>query len=262
MFNKKPYITSIITVLDLDALRISLPRLRKFRGRLSLVVYNRNPNQKLSHRLVQRFGWHGRTYIINSEKTLNELESTLAAVEYIQSKKIPCDWIIFNGDTDVIIDVGVPNVNDTTFAIVQDATTIYESVTDVFKISTDWVNGAPIGKTGPHFDINGTMIRANILFEFSKFVQDMLPDIYNLLSQTKYSVPISAMLWAGLNAFVRARHPEMSPIYMNRTNYVAVQIGRTPSNNIVMRRTISATIKKFTKMIETAATQNMVADGI
>ena len=261
MFNKKSNIVVAITTFDLDALRVSVPALRAFRRRISLVIQNDHPNQKLTRHMVRKLGYRGRICIINSEKNLGELESKLNLVKFIYDKKIPCDWIMIANDTDAVIDVGVPSVDKNTFAIVHNAVTIYESVADIFKISSRWVNGAPIGKTGPHFDITGTMIRANILFEFSEFIYQMLPDIYKMLSQTKSHVPISTLLWAGLNTFMRVRHPEMSPIYMNSTNYVAVKIGQMGPVNVVVNRAVSAITKKFAKMTELNASQNMVAEN-
>ena len=260
MFNKKSNIVVAITTSDFDALRISVPPLRALRRRFTLVIHNDNPNQKLTPHMVRKLGWRGRMHIINSEKNLGELESKLNLVEFIRDKKIPCDWIMIANDTDVVIDVEIPNVDNNTFAIVHNAVTIFESVADIFKISPKWVNGAPIGKTGPHFDIVGTMIRADILFEFSEFIRQMLPDIYKMLSQTKSHVPASTLLWAGLNTFMHGRHPEMSPIYMNTTNYVAIKIGQMGPVNVVVTKAVSAITKKFAKIIEIGTSQNMVAE--
>ncbi len=267
MFNHKPHLIVAITTMDLDALRLSLPPLGRLRQKFTLVIHNDNPAMCLGRGTVRKMYPRGKLHIINTEQNVGELESRIKTIEYIRDKNIPCDWIIFVDDDDVLIDVGIPSVGENIFAIVQDATTLYESLTDIFKISNKWTLGAPVGKTGPHFDITGTTIRAKILFEFAEFMRRIMPDTGKLLANTKYRVPVSTLLWAGLNAFVRNRHPDMSPIYMNRTNYVAIKMGRATTKyghiiptNATAHKAISETIKKFTDLIDAAA-QNMVAEN-
>ena len=268
MFKRKPNIVVAVTTADLDALRISMPSLRRLRQKFSLVLHNDNPGTRLRRGMLRGMRPRAKLHIINSEQNVGEMESRIRTIEYIHDNKIPCDWIIFLDDDDALIDICVPNVDENVFAIVQDATTISESITDVFKISPTWTHGAPIGRTGPHFDFTGTMIRANILFEFADFMQNIMQDTETLISTTKYRIPISNLLWAGLNSFIRARHPDMTPIYMNRTNYVAVKMGnaitkygRTIPHGATAHRVISDTIKKFTDLIDATAAQNMVAEN-
>ncbi len=268
MFERKPHIVVAITTFDLDALRVSLPPLGRMRERFTLVIHNDNPAICLTRGAVRRMYPRGKLHIINAGQNRGELKSRIALVNYIRDKNIPCDWIVFVDDDDVLIECTVPNVGPDIFAIVQNATTLSESLTDIFKISRGWTNGAPIGKTGPHFDITGTMIRAKILFEFAEFMQPIIPDTEKLLATTKYRVPISTLLWAGINTFVQVRHPTYAPIYMNRTNYVAIRMGRATTKygrtvpaNAPAHKTISETIKKFTGLVELVATQNMVAEN-
>ena len=89
-----------------------------------------------------------------------------------------------------------------------------------------------------------------------------LPEIAKIAHGFKYRVPAGAVMWAGLKTFMRVRHPEMSAIYMNQTNYISIKLGhaaqkygmravpatsaRTFNNNV---------IKKFTEMFERATAQ-------
>ena len=268
MFKHKTNIIIAITTFDLDALRVSLPPLRRLREHFTLVIHNDNPAMELRRGMVRKLYPRGKIHIINSERNRGELESRIQTIEFIRDKKIPCDWIMFTDDDDILIDCSVPNVDKNTFAIVQNATTLCESLIDVFKISRTWVNGTPIGKTGPHFDINGTLIRANILFEFAECLRGIYDSVDKLIQSTKYRVPVSSLLWTGLNSFVRIRHPEMSPIYMNRTNYVAIKLGnaatrygRTAPTGATAQKAVADITKKFTKLVELAAAQNMVAEN-
>lgn len=268
MFKPKTDIVIAITTFDVDALRVSLPPLRRLHERFTLIIHNDNPAIELRRSMVRKLYPRGKIHIINSEQNRDELESRIRIIEFIRAQKIPCDWIMFADDDDVLIDCGMPSVDKNKFAVVQNVTTLYESLIDVFKISHTWVNGAPIGKTGPHFDINGTLIRANILFEFAECLRGIYDSVDKLVQSTKYRMPVSSLLWTGLNSFVRIRHPEMSPIYMNRTNYVAIKLGntstkygRTAPTGATAQKAVADITKKFTKLIELAAAQNMVAEN-
>lgn len=268
MFSRKPHVVVAITTFDLDALRVSLPPIRKMGGKFTLVIHNDNPNKNLTRRMVRKMHPRGKIYIINEDKNYGELESRIRTIEFIRDNNISCEWIMFIDDDDVLIDFGVPNVDNNSFAIVQNATTVSDSVTDILKISANWARGTVAGQTGPHFDINGTLVRTNVLFEFAEFMRTVMPYTAKIILQTRYRVPISTLLWAGLNTFVRARHPEMSPIYMNRTNCVLIKMGhaktkygKTVPRGTVAHRTITNIIKQFTTMVESTAMQNMVAEN-
>lgn len=269
MFKRNPQIVVAIKTNDLDALRISVPPLRRFARKFSLIIFNANSENKLTRRMVRKVFPRGAVHIINSEQSVGELESILKITEFVQHKNISCDWIMFLDDNDVLIDFWTPNVGNNVFAVVQNATTISESVTDIFKISPNWARGAPIGKTEPRFAINGTMIRGNIMFEFMEFMRDMIPQTLRIINKTRYYVPISTMLWAGINAFMRIRHPNMSPIYMNRTNCVIVNLGhsttiygQTIPNTAAAHKMVTSVINQFAEMIENTAKQNMVAENL
>ncbi len=268
MFSKKQNLVIAITTYDIDALRISVPPMRRCARDATLVIYNDNPDAELSRAMVRKLGWRGALYIKNCERNLGEFESRIATLEYIGHEKIPCDWVLFVDDDDALIDAEIPRVSELTFAIIQNATTVSEKLTDIFKITPRWVDGTEYGKTGPHFDITGTLVRYNAAVEFAGFMRSVLPDMVKMAHGFRYRVPVGAIMWAGLNTFMRAHHPEMSAIYMNRTNYVSIKLGHAQKKYGM--RTVPATsarvfnanvIKKFTEMFESAAVQNMVADA-
>lgn len=269
MFKQKPRIVVAIKTNDLDALRISVPPLRRFARKFILIIFNANSENKLTRRMMRKIFPRGKVYVINSEHDVGELESMIKITEFMQDNDILCDWIMFLNDCDILIDFWAPNVGNNVFAVVQNATTISESVTDIFKISPNWTRGAPIGKTEPGFAINGTMIRGNIMFEFMELMRDMIPQTLKILAKTRYYVPISTMLWVGINAFMRIRHPNMSPIYMNRTNCVIVNLGHTTiingqmiPNTAAAHKMVNSVINQFAEMAENAAKQNMVAENL
>ncbi|MBP5485200.1 MAG: hypothetical protein J6Y07_00620 [Alphaproteobacteria bacterium] len=268
MFNKKTKLIIAITTYDVDALRISVPPLRRCARDATLVIHNDNPKIELSRQFVRELGWRGALYIINEKNTVGEFESRINVLEYIEKEKILCDWIVFVDDDDALIDATIPNVSETTFAIIQNAVTISESITDLFKITPKWVNGSEYGKTGTHFDITGTLIRYKVAVKFAHFMRSVLPEVMKIEHSFKYRISVGAVMWAGLSVFMRITNPEMSAIYMNRTNYVSIKLGCAQQKYGM--RTVPATsaktfnsnvIKKYTQMFESYVLQNMVADA-
>jgi len=251
-----------ITTFDIDALRISLPPLRRFGRNITLVIHNDNPNVDLTSRAVRQMGWRDRAHIINSGTNIGELESRIRVVEFIRDNNIAGDWIVFVNDDDVLLGVDVPDISIDTFAVLYNATTLSARFIDLFKISPSWAYGTEYGKTGPHFDISGTIVRRDIMIEYCDLLRQHIDTIYEFTNSVKYYPPFGEMMWAGLNAFMRVRHSDMSPIYMDKTNYVAIKFGRNtvkygrrPARGAVAR----AAIRKFTDITEYFATQNMVA---
>lgn len=266
MFARKSDLVIAITTYDIDALRLSIPAVRRCARDATLVIHNDNHEIELSRDFVRGTGWRGALHIINEKNNLGEFESRIATLEYIDSEKIPGNWILFVDDDDALIDATVPNVSASTFAIVQNATTISDNITDIFKISPKWTAGSEYGKTGAHFDIAGTLVRRDAAIEFAHFMRTILPEIKKIEHGFKYRVPVGAIMWVGLKTFIRVRYPEMSAIYMNQTNYVSIKLGRaTHKYGLRMVPATSArtfnnnVIKKFTEMFERATVQNMVA---
>ncbi|MBO7508888.1 MAG: hypothetical protein J6T57_01240 [Alphaproteobacteria bacterium] len=265
---KKQKLVVVITTFDLDALRVSVPPLRRLRRKFTLVIYNDNPTRRLSRRDIWKMGWRGPMYIINSENNVGEFESRIRAIEFIAENKIDADWIMFADDDDVLIDIGVPDVANNAFAVVQNATILSDSHVDMFKINPSWANGADVGKTGPHFEITGTMIRATIMFEFATVVRSVMSQIAGVIGSCRYRIPFGALMWNMLNCVVKIRHPELAPIYMNRTNYISIKLARphekygiSTISGIASIRATNIAAKKIYKLVEIAAAQNLVADG-
>ncbi len=260
MFKSKNDLVVIMTVMDTDALRISLTQLHRLKRNFTLVIYNDNPNQKVERRTVRRMGWNCALYIINSDKNYGEFESRIHAIKSIRNLNIRGNWFLFVDQDDVLLDADLPNVSDNIFAIVQNATILSDNITEIFKINPSWVGGCEYGKNGPRFEITGTIIRRNVLDEFANFITDISQKLYRDLRHTRYRVPVGVVLWLALKSFMQVRYPEMSPIYMNRTNYVAIKMGhaavkygrRTP-NGANANAAISETIKRFLKTVNASA---------
>ena len=266
MFTRKSDLAIAITTYDIDALRLSVPAVRRCARDATLVIHNDNPDIELSRDFFRKLGWRGTLHIINEKNNLGEFESRIATLEYIDNEKISCNWILFVDDDDALIDATVPDVSELTFAVVQNATTISDNITDIFKITPKWATGSEYGKTGAHFDITGTLIRRDVAIEFAHFMRVNLPEVSEIAHGFKYRVPAGAIMWTGLKTFMRAAHPEMSAIYMNQTNYVSIKLGQAvqkyglrvvPSTSA--RTFNSNVIKKITELFERAARNGFTA---
>lgn len=265
MITKTPSIIVAVTTFDSDALRISLAPIARLGRKIILIVHNDNPEVALTSRMVRHMGWRGRVHIINSDKNVGELESRIRIVEYVRENNIRGDWITFVNDDDVLLDSDAPNIPDNVFAILYNATTISEKITDIFKISPSWTNGTKYGKTGPHFSILGTMVRRNIMLEYCDFLRTNLEMIYEFINSVKYYPPFDAMMWSGLNAFVHIRHPDMSPIYMDRTNYISIKMGRATTKygrRLARGAVLRGAVHKFADIVENLASRDVVENMV
>ncbi len=256
MFKDKKNLVVAVTVFDTDALRISVPPLRGISRDAILVIYNDNPDIKLHNSEIKKLGWRGVTHIINASEPRGELWSRIEIIDYVTKHVENSDWLVFVNDTDVLINIDIPDVSKNAFAVVQNATTLTDKVTDIFKISHSWVTGTAYGQTGPRFDIAGPLLRTMFLGEFAAFIKPLVPNMEKLARGPRAgTVPSGAVMWMALNIFMHAKYPYTAPIYMNRTNYVAIKIGAAgvASNAKILQ--------KYSEMFELAARENLVASA-
>ena len=267
MSMKKQNLVLIITTFDSDALRISVPPLARVARHTTLVIYNDNPGTCVTRHMIRHMGWRGGLQIVNSDKNSGEFGARIAAIRYLMTKKFHADWIMVADDDDIVLDTDVPAAPENVFAVVRNATTISDNLTDIFKVRQSWTDGTEYGKTGPHFAITGTAIRARYLYEFADFIEHIMPEIEDTIRHTRYRLPIAEMMWNCLNAFMRVLHPTATPIYMNKTNYVAVKMGHAHEKYghsvpiaPTTRGTATRVAKKIVQFVDAAA-QNMVAES-
>ena len=255
MFKNKKNLVIAITTADLDALRISVPPLRDFAHCATLVIYNDNSDTKLTRPVIKKLGWRGQVHIINADQACGELQARIGLMKFIVAHCADAEWTQFVNDTDVLINTEIPDVSKNAFAVVQNATILSNKVTDIFKISHKWATGTEYGKTGPRFDIAGPILRTMFLGEFCAFLEPLVPQIEKLAGKAHNQPSVGAIMWAALTAFMRARYPYTAPIYMNRTNYVAITMG-TGTNDAH-----SKLLQKYNELFELAASENMVASA-
>ena len=255
MFKGKKNLVIAIMTRDMDALRVSVPPLRGFSRKATLIIYNDNTDIKLQKSEIKKLGWGGDVHIINTEVPHGEISGRVEMMEYIVKHCANAEWTVFVNDTDVLIDADIPNVSENTFAIVQNATTLAGNLIDIFKISHSWATGTEYGQTAPRFDITGPMLRTVFLGEFAAFIKPLLSQIEKNTPTSHSAVPFGVVMWTALGAFMHAQYPYTAPIYMNRTNYVAIKIGlRSGTTN-------AKTLQKYIQFFEAAAKENTVASA-
>ena len=259
LFRKKHFIVAI-TTNNPDMLRISVPRLRNIGHKFILVLHNRNVEKTLKKSAIRKLGWHGQLKIINSIESTDEITSKIALIDFVEKYYPYTKFITFVGDGDVLLSQNMPDIPESVFAVVQNAVTISNNVSEFLKINKKWVHSADCGVTGPHFDINGTWLRFNILCKFRDFLIPLLPQALKIAKKLHYDFLMSSILWQGINTFVHETEPGFSALYMNQTNYVAVRLGQDRDNAAALAAD-SNIISQFNELFRYGIAQNVVASG-
>ena len=261
MFLNKKRLLVAITTFNHDALRVSIPLLARIGHRVSVLIYNDNPDVKLTKKTVRKIGWRGPLQIINGPENLGEIGAKIKLID-ICAKDTTHKWVTFMDDDDMLVSIDIPQVSDDVFAILQNVAVVQDSHTELFKKHFDWNKNS----LGPNFDIRGTWVRPMYLDGFSNFMESLMPQFNKIARGLKYRLPVGAILWAGLNAFVKSTHPKTQPIYMNKTNYVSIRLGTacekygTKNSPSDVRADFSkAAVEKFTELFDFAIKQNVVA---
>ena len=257
MFIKKRLLVGIITN-NPEMLRISVPRLCRFCFKFILVIHNTNPKRTIKKSFIRKLGWHGTLNIINSDKDIDAVASTVAIIDLAEKKYPHLKWMTFVGDGDVLLNTEIPNVSENAFAVIQNATTISGNVAEFLGINKKWINGTNCGITGPHLDLNGTWIRFKHLCNFRDFLRPLLPQASKILKKLKHRFSMSAILWQGINTFIHETNPGYSALYMNKTNYVSVRLGTDLANAAALTAQKTANIQ-FNELFRYGVAQNMVA---
>lgn len=228
MFTSKARLVVGLTTYYHENLGISVPALARFGGDIVLVIHNDNPDVKLSRRLVRRLGYRGALHIINTSNNVGLLGARLAILGYVRSKRINADWFMFADDDDVVLSVDVPPVSSNTFAVIQNMAVIRTRLIDVLRImhrpDNYIVDNQNICLVRPHIGLAGTLVRLDVILRTYDVLYSVYDDLMDISHGLNFLPPIDAMMWSGVNMVARAHDADMVPIYMDNTNYIAINI--------------------------------------
>ncbi|MBE6458035.1 MAG: hypothetical protein E7011_04505 [Alphaproteobacteria bacterium] len=229
MFNvKTDYVLGLTTFCN-EYLNISVSGLAKLDADFVLIIYNDNPNTKLTKKHVRNLGYNGPLYIINTEHNVGVRQARLNIVKFITKKKINAQWGIFLDDDDVLINLNIPNVSDNNWAIVQNMAIVNNGMIDVLRIINNPnyelnIDGKNIELVRPHLGLVGTPVRISLLKQMAVLMENIKEQISDIDESVNCRPPVDEMMWAALNIIARHNDDAACPIFMDTTNYLKIDI--------------------------------------
>lgn len=228
MFKKKsPIVVGITTVFN-ECLRISVPAVSRLGRNVVLVIYNDNPDTKVSKRQIRRLGYRGRLHIINGDKNVGQLRARLGIVNAVRQYKMDVKWIVLADDDDVLVNADVPNVAANNFAILQNMVVLRTRLVDVLRIMrdvTDYsVDNENVYMVRPHMGLAGTLVRMDYMADLADVLAKCDGQIAEIDASLGIRPPVDVMMWAALNIVARDKNEFSAPIYMDRVNYIAIDL--------------------------------------
>lgn len=228
MFTNKSRVIVGLTTYYIENLMISLSGLARLAKRAVLVIYNDNPETPLSKRDVRRMGYEGEVYIINSEHNMGLLRARMEIIDFVKKHKISSDWFVFANDDDVLLNVDVPNIGQNHFAIIQNMAVVRSRLIDVLRIMHNpdnyTIDDENIYLVRPHIGMIGTLVRMEYIIKLADVLRNAAVAISDVDESLGFRPPVDAMMWSALNIVARSDNENVTPIYMDTVNYIAMDI--------------------------------------
>ncbi|MDR0726613.1 MAG: hypothetical protein LBF37_00955 [Rickettsiales bacterium] len=232
MFQKKNYIVVGLTTFHTEFLRISVPPLAKLPQNIFLIVHNDNPNASVTKSDIRKLGYRGPLHVINVERNGGPLQARLNILAAIPKLRIQSDWMIFANDDDLLVDTEIPIVKDSNFAVMQNMVFIKKRILDLLKVMDNpknyIIDNFHITMERPHIGIVGTLLRTDMMIQVGKLIQPIMPNILVIDSTLGTRAPEDIVMWFYLQMYAKQLNPDAEPIYMDKTNYIAVTLDFSP----------------------------------
>lgn len=225
MFSKKVTFVVGLTTYNTDLLEISIPALGRLGQRFMLIIHNDNPDAKVTTRQIRNLGYHGKLHIINSDFNVGLIRARCNILKYMTEHQITPTWMTFVDDDDMLTDISIPSVSDTTFAIVQNMAVIRTRLIDVLRMARHGqytIDDENVFLVRPHIGVTGTIIRTKYLIQWRDIIEQNLEQISDIDASITFQIPSDLIMWSGVN-IIATQNGDM-PIYMDNINYVATDI--------------------------------------
>lgn len=233
MFYKRTRIIVGMTTLYNEYLGISIPGLARLGKKITLIIYNGNPDTKVKKSYIRRLGYRGKLYIVNGGHNLGQLRARLAIVDFVRKKKLNADWFIFVDDDDILTNVVIPNVSENNFAIIQNMAVVRTRLIDVLRVARDATNytidNENIYLVRPHVGLAGTLVRYSAILRMADIMNNALQSISDVDESLTFRPPVDMMMWSALNIIARHDNERATPIYMDTINYIATDVDTCPT---------------------------------
>lgn len=232
MFDKRARIIVGITTLYYEYLGVSIPGLARLGKNFILVVYNDNPDVKITKKQIRKLGYRGKLYVVNGGHNLGQLRARLAIVDFVRKKKLNADWFVFVDDDDILTNVTIPDVSKNNFAIIQNMVVVRTRLIDVLRVVRDSTNytidNENIYLVRPHVGLAGTLVRYSEIVRLADVMNNALESISDVDESLSFRPPVDMMMWSALNIIARHNNERATPIYMDTINYIATDIDTCP----------------------------------
>lgn len=232
MFDKRARIIVGITTLYDEYLGVSVPGLARLGKNFILVVYNDNPDVKITKKQIRKLGYRGKLYVVNGGHNLGQLRARLAIVDFVRKKKLNADWFVFVDDDDILTNVTIPDVSKNNFAIIQNMVVVRTRLIDVLRVVRDSANytidNENIYLVRPHVGLAGTLVRYSEIVRLADVMNNALESISDVDESLSFRPPVDMMMWSALNIIARHNNERATPIYMDTINYIATDIDTCP----------------------------------
>ncbi len=232
MFDKRARIIVGITTLYDEYLGVSIPGLARLGKNFILVVYNDNPDVKITKKQIRKLGYRGKLYVVNGGHNLGQLRARLAIVDFVRKKKLNADWFVFVDDDDILTNVTIPDVSKNNFAIIQNMVVVRTRLIDVLRVVRDSANytidNENIYLVRPHVGLAGTLVRYSEIVRLADVMNNALQSISDVDESLSFRPPVDMMMWSALNIIARHNNERATPIYMDTINYIATDIDTCP----------------------------------
>lgn len=228
MFGMKANCIVGITTYYNEYLGLSIPGLGQFNKKIILIIHNDNPDTIVTAKDIRNMGYNGALHIINSKQNLGMRDARLNILDFVKNKKLNAPWFVFLDDDDMLIDLDTPELDNSVWAIVQNTAVIKTRLIDVLRVFKDVkklsVDGKNIKLIQPNVGLAGTMVRTDIMQKLADVLNQYHDEIADIDSSVNFRPPTDAMMWSALNIIARHSDKYTTPIYMDKINYVAINI--------------------------------------
>lgn len=213
-----------LTTFHNEMLRISVPALSRTHQKFLLIIYNDNPQTKITTRQIRRLGYHGQLHIINTHENVGLMRARLAIIKEMKTIQPHAEWVIFAEDDDILSNIEIPHVGSDNFAIIQNAVAVHGSLADLMCAIKAPNECCPDGKNitllRPNIGLAGTPVRAGIMTGMADIAGMAMDKIREIDGTLEYLPPVNAIMWSWANMYTKHLNPTAAPIFMDRVNYI------------------------------------------
>lgn len=232
MFNKNARIIVGLTTFYDEYLGVSIPGLAQIKEKFILIIYNDNPDVRITKQQIRKLGYRGRLFIINGTHNVGQLRARLAILDFVRKRRLKSDWFVFVDDDDILTNLNIPKVSANNFAIIQNMAVIRTRLIDVLRVvrnNTNYtIDNENVYLVRPHVGLAGTLARFTTIMRLGEILTNALQDLSDVDESLSFRPPVDMMMWSALNIIARYDNDCATPIYMDTINYIASDIDTCP----------------------------------